>query len=65
MFLSRTVVVKRVRQAVDMLRSGMMTTDDARHLRCDRSTTVRLNQQFQATGTTNDHPRPGQSHVTT
>src|ERR1700729_907386 len=37
----------------------------ARHFKCDHSTIVRLNHRFQATGTTDDRPRPGQPRVTT
>jgi transposase len=52
-------------QGVGMLSCGMVTRQVARHFKCDHSTTVRLNHRFQATGTTDDRPRPGQPRVTT
>ena len=52
-------------RAIGMLQSGLYQTDVARRLGVHRTTIARLWNGFNTTGSTDDHPRPGQRRATT
>ena len=52
-------------RAIGMITGVMSTREAPRHLNCNQSTIVRLQQRLMATGSIADRPRQGQPRVTT